>query len=475
MTATTVQIIITREGKEQKINLGSLEEKPLEKLDEQIRLGMQTVGKALYLSLLEAYDDRIMGEVPVSWKNVGREKRQLMTCLGWVQYKRRIYQDETGRRRKPLDERLKIGAYHRHSISLQQKGSFLASELPYREASEVLSWLVGDDISHSTIGRMVQQVGDSYQAEAEYERRRVFEFGGDLKPGRVPAKVLYGESDGVWISLQHEKKRKAEVRVGIFYTGKKMIGVKRKALVNKVAVTKIVTDSQEWQETLLKTACQHYDLSTTKQLMVGGDGNSWVRRSFNLLDLPRDFVLDRYHLYREARRAFGFTEETDDWITTICEKGLKAVLPDMLEVIAKAPPKKAEKMREFIQYMINNKDGLLDPDCRTHLKVKAGNLGAIEGNVDKLVVRRLKGRGRSWSLHGAQAMLAVCRHKTELKQNAFHPFDKEPMQKTRRKRYRRRPVDGDWCQVRMPALHEIHANRPWARTLRDIAHPREIL
>jgi len=238
-----------------------------------------------------------------------------------------------------------------------------------------------------------------------------------------------------------------------------------------VPVTRIVKNSQEWQETLLKTAYKHYDLNNTTQLMVGGDGNSWVRHSFDLLGLPSEFVLDRYHLYREARRAFGFTHQTGDWITQVCQKGLAAVLPDMLQVVSQASPKTAEKMRRFIRYMVHNQDGLMDPDCRTHLKVKAGNLGTIEGNVDKLVVRRLKGRGRSWSLKGAQAMLAICLHKQELKQNAFHPFEKEMQPKMRHKVRRRKQVDGDWCQAGVPAFHLCHANRPWALYLRKLIHP----
>jgi hypothetical protein len=43
------------------------------------------------------------------------------------------------------------------------------------------------------------------------------------------------------------------------------------------------------------------------QLVVGGDGNSWVKQSFDLLGLPTIFVLDRHHLYRNAWRAFGYT------------------------------------------------------------------------------------------------------------------------------------------------------------------------
>jgi len=287
--------------------------------------------------------------------------------------------------------------------------------------------------------------------------------------------VLYGESDGVWISVEHEEKQKTEVRVGILYTGKKTVGIGRKALENKIVVTKIVKNSQEWQETMLKTAYQHYDLSITDQMVVGGDGNRWVRHSFDLLALPTEFVLDRYHLYREARRAFGFTGQTENWIRKICKEGPEAVIPDMFQELSQSPPNAAQKKRKFIQYLINNRDGLLDPDCRSHVKTRVSNLGAIEGNVDKLVVRRLKGRGRSWCMDGAKAMLAVCRHKAELKQNAFELFLKT--EKSLKKIYPTKSVrdDGDWLQANVPALHLCHSNRPWAKVLKNIIHPQEVL
>jgi len=475
MTATTVRIIIAAEIAERKVEIGSIELKVDEKLDESIYQEMQSIGKTLYEEVLQTVDDGVREEVSETWENTGRERRQVTTCLGTVQFKRRVYQDETGKRRKLLDEMIGLEKHSRYSLSVLQKGCYLASELAYREAGDVLGWLIGDHISHSAIGRMVRQVGESCQVEEDVQRERVFEEGTDIKPGRVPAKVLYGESDGVWISLQREAKQKTEVRVGILYTGKKMVGVGRKALENKVTVTKIVKNSQEWQETLLKTAYEHYDLSNTQQMMVGGDGNRWVRQSFDMLGLPNEFVLDRYHLYREARRAFGFTRQTENWIRQICEQGLEAVMPEMLQALSQASPKAAQKMRKFIQYLINNRDGLLDPDCRTHLKTKVSNLGAIEGNVDKLVVRRLKGRGRSWSLKGAQAMLAVCRHKKALKQNAFKPFQK--VKRIEKKKYQTKLVrdDGNWLKAGVPSLHLCHSNRPWAKVLKDIIHPEGVL
>ena len=472
MTASTVKIIITAEVADQKVELGSMVIPIDEELDEHIYQGLQSAGKALHQVLLQEVDDGIREVVPETWKNTGREKRQITSCMGTIQYTRRIYQDDKGKRRTPLDEMIGLERHSRYSMSVKRKGSYLASELPYREASDVLGWLIGDFISHSAIGRMVREVGEKIQLEEEVERERIYEDAEDAEPGEIPAKILYGESDGVWISLQREEKQKTEVRVGILYTCKRAIGAGRKALENKVVVTKIVKNSHEWQETMLKTAYDHYDLTQTDQVIVGGDGNRWVRHSFDLLALPTEFVLDRYHLYREARRAFGFTGQTENWITQICQEGLEAVLPEMLQTMSQARPKTAKKMRQFIRYLVNNREGLLDPDCRSHLKTRVGNLGAIEGNVDKLVVRRLKGQGRSWCLDGAKAMLAVCRHKQELKQNAFKPFLKQRKALNVKHIIKTNvPNEGDWLQANVPALHLCHSNRPWAKVLREKIHP----
>ncbi|MBE0509061.1 MAG: ISLre2 family transposase [Marinospirillum sp.] len=475
MTASTVKLIITAEVAGQRFDLGKVDIQISGKLDEVINQGMQSMGTALYGAILQGVDDGLRETAPTGWQNIGREKRTIMTCVGSVTYKRRVYKDTTGKRRKPVDEVLGIDPYGRYSLGVQQKGSYLASELPYREAADILSWLIRNHVSHSTIGRMIRAVGASLQAEEQDRLEQVFEKGARLEPGRVPAKVLYGESDGVFVPLQREAKKKVEVRVGVMYTGKKVIGVGRKALENKVVVTKIVKNSQEWQETILKTAYEHYDLSKTAQMVVGGDGNSWVKQSFDLLGLPTVFVLDRYHLYRNARRAFGHTHKTETWIRKICEGDLETVLSEMLAVVAKSPPRKADGMKAFIKYLINNRDGLLDPDCRSHLQPGLGNLGGIEGNVDKLVVRRLKGRGRSWRLDGVKAMLAVCRHKEELRLGAFKPFMKSDDGCQPKNTYQKKIDYGEWLQADVPAIHLCHSGRPWAKVLKEIVHPRGVL
>jgi hypothetical protein len=474
MSVETDKVIITAEVAGRKIHLGTIEITMDARMDDSIHRGMQKCSQKLQIEMLEVVDTYLQHTVARDWEKKGRKERQIDTSNGWVRFKRRVYKDSNDHWRRPLDEMLELKPRAHYTLSVKEKAGYLVSELPYRKAGSVLSWLIGTEISHTTTGRLMKEVGQSLEAEETDQRERVFEEGEVPEAGKIPAKVLYGESDGVYISLQREKQKKTEVRVGILYTGKKAIAEGRKRLENKVVVTKIVENSQEWQETMLKAAYESYDLDRTTRMITGGDGGRWVRQSFDFLDLPQEFVLDRFHLYRDARRAFGFSAQTDAWIYKIRTEGLESVAPDMLAALSKAPAAQAKKMRRFIQYLVNNQEGLLDPDCRAHLQPGFQRLGAIEGNVDKLVVRRLKGRGRSWSLGGAKAMLAVCRHQNELREGAFKLFKNQPAEKPSKPKIRK-PDHGEWLQASVPAFHSAHKNRPWARVLRDRIHPSGVL
>jgi len=74
-------------------------------------------------------------------------------------------------------------------------------------------------------------------------------------------------------------------------------------------------------------------------------------------------------------------------------------------------------MKDFYEYVQNNQDVLLGLQHRGYDSPTF--LGAIEGNVDKLVVHRMKSHGCCWRIQGLQAMLALCRHKEELKVHAY--------------------------------------------------------
>ena len=49
-------------------------------------------------------DRQLRKKVPEEWRNVGTEERSVLSSLGWVRHQRRVYRDEDGRRRKPVDD-----------------------------------------------------------------------------------------------------------------------------------------------------------------------------------------------------------------------------------------------------------------------------------------------------------------------------------------------------------------------------------
>jgi hypothetical protein len=378
------------------------------------------IGVQAYRFMLEGIDRVIQQVVPRSWKNMGREERGILTCLGRVRYKRRIYRDESGQRRKPIDEILVHARYERESLWVREMGASLACEGTYRLAADQLSWLVHTAVSPGTIQRMAWQTGKRIREGESAERERVFGEGQTLVAGKVVAPILYGESDGVWLHLQREGKRSVEARVGILSSGKKRVGKGRFRLENKCCVTEIVDNSQEWQETLLKAAYQTYDLEKTILLVTGGDGNRWVRQSFQRFGIREEFVLDRFHLERAARHVLGRNEESRHLLREMYEKGVGAIEKDLAQRIAHTEGGKQKELIQFYHYLQNNQEGVIDLKYRNCPEGDhAHTLGAIEGNVDKLVVHRMKGRGCSWRLAGAQAMLALCRHKEELKDHVY--------------------------------------------------------
>ena len=203
-------------------------------------------------------------------------------------------------------------------------------------------------------------------------------------------------------------------------------------------------------------------------LISGGDGNQWVRHSFDRMEIPQEFILDRFHLRRAARRAFRDQAEAAQIVAQLRHEGFSSVTQHLRQRIEQSEGKERQKLKEFYSYIHNNQDGLLDLEYRG--VALPAYLGGIEGNVDKLVVHRMKGRGCSWRLRGLRAMLALCRHCEALKQHSYRYL---PLSVPNKSIHRVQKLDVEYSEVlykTMPILHGPDQDIPWVNTLRKIVH-----
>lgn len=435
----------------------------VEELEEVIQAMTREVGQQVLLGVIWALDERFARSLPAGWRNKGTEERRMVSSLGYTWYRRRIYQDEQNKRRKPVDEILGLQRYGRISGRVQEMGSYLACKGSYRHAADQLSWMIKTPISHSSLQRMVWSVGNRIADGEETERQRIFEGGGEVEGGKVAAPVLYGESDGVWLHLQRENRKSAEVRVATLSTGRKPIGKDRFRLENKRCITAIGLNSEKWQEQIVREAHIYYDLEQTRLLVCGGDGNQWVRQSFDRLQIKKEFLLDRFHLSRAARLALQDRSAAYQLVKVIRQEGFQAVQSVLSEMIQQSDGKRRKKLREFYRYLYKNRDGLLDLEHRGISQ--SAKLGAIEGNVDKIVVHRMKGRGCSWRLTGIRAMLALGRNAEQLGTHAYFYFPVQSNHKDHRRMQNLSIEYSETIQARMPIFQGPHQDKPWVRSL----------
>jgi len=96
MSVKTDRVIISAEVAGRKIILEAFEVPMDERMDESIYQGMQKCGQKLQEKMLEVADEYFRQTKARDWENKGRKDRQIVTCNGFIKYKRRIYIDGEG-------------------------------------------------------------------------------------------------------------------------------------------------------------------------------------------------------------------------------------------------------------------------------------------------------------------------------------------------------------------------------------------
>ena len=162
-----------------------------------------------------------------------------------------------------------------------------------------------------------------------------------------------------------------------------------------------IMDGERFWEGFSLTLAKKYDLSQVGQVIVGSDYiGEWAREGADFLG--GIFQLDRFHLLRALHRGVG--NELAGEVYQACVAGDVAKADNLLRQAQEGT--RGESARQIAQlrgYLLNNSPGLRDYRLEVGYDGLRG-LGAIEGNVDKLIANRMKKRGMSWTRRGGNRM-----------------------------------------------------------------------
>jgi hypothetical protein len=427
--------------------------------------------REMYRNILKYLDDKIKKLRDKSFAIIRLDETWHTTMLGEVRVKRRYYRDRDGTYHYLLDELLGMGKHrhitrHVHKLALDMVGV-----MPFRRSADILAKTTPVKLSHQTIHRMIARVAD-YHLEKQDNALEWFRETGELTDSENKINnSLFIEADGVMLSLQREKTRKTEAKLGIAYEGREKIGKDRFMTVNKSAYADIVNGDAFWSAMTLKLS-RRYDLSGTSHMVLGGDGAGWIRKGVDYFGA--DYQLCRFHLNRNLTRTLGHDRETLKEVKEALNKGN---ISDVFNLIDKAADSATGDTRKNIKklysYLKANLSGLKTYPRRDN---KSVHTGAIEGNIDKFVAGRMKNQGMSWSIQGIRRMLwlRIALYEDKLDDYLEVKVDK-PKPYTLSEKTIRRVVDKklkrDYTQyfnAGLPALAGPHSSKPWVKMLKSI-------
>jgi hypothetical protein len=441
--------------------------------EESYRIGCEAARREAQKRLSRLEYDLFAGK-PTGWRVEGWRERTLVTRFGEVKVKRRLYRDKNGKHHFLLDEHLGWVPYRAASPSMTESVVRLASFVPFRTVAETIEDLTDGVVSAKSVHNLTQQVGGKAECEEEEAWRACFERGEEvgaaIPPGRQ-VEQLYTEADGVWVHTQREERQHYEVKSAIAYAGWAAQGQDRYRLVGKRVYCHANENIPFWEGASLEWAKQ-YDLANVETVIVGGDGANWVEAGTG--EFARSVLqLDGFHLARACGRGFGkeLGRQVYEAIRGGCDQEAR-------RLIDTAPPEEGKTAQQARKYVNSNVAKGMDwrvqiPD----VPIGARGLGTMESNGDKLVANRMKKRGLSWSIKGAQRMAKtiqlrsnaqlgpMCRRSRE--SNTTVPRSTDVLSNSANGH----KSDGLWLQASIPALAGPHHNRPWAQTLHSIAHP----
>lgn len=410
--------------------------------------------------LLKTIDDYLAKTRDKNLRLVGYKMKSIAGRYGQIKIRRRYYRDQNRRYRFLLDEALGLLPRKATTASVVSFAAILATHVPFRVAQDLLSRAFNTQLSHQSIHNLVGEIGQCELTKEEVETKELFDLGTLPCSQDKAVENLYLEADGVGIALQRENSKRAEVKVGIAYSGKEA-GVTK----DKVIHLGVDEGNSFWQGLTVKLA-KVFNLARVGKVTIGGDGAPFVRIGQKLF-LGAHFRLDPFHVSRALKSALGWSKKAYEATSSALGGNLKKTMSLLDGAKASEDQDKIKQINRVKRYLKNNADGLGE----------GPSLGAIESNVDKLVANRMKKRGMAWTTTGARRMLKLLEKKAQ--SNWADLFSLAPRvqipQKERSQVIETLTSDpATWLSAHIAAFDGPHAGRPWVKVLREIVRGQEL-
>ena len=368
----------------------------MKELEEWMFRKMQDLFTAAMRTALEKLDEIILEQRDRERYRVKAERETSMnTVFGNIRFKRRLYMDrQTGKYVYLLDQHLRFEGRGKVSPHLLETAIAFAAEGPsYRDSARRLEQLLGYPVlSHEAIReKLIEQAEKPVKA---VEKRK--------------ARVLFVEVDGLYTKLQRRKRHGMEHAIAVVHEGWEQVG-KRVRLTNKQHY--LHRSEGDFWEGFGDFLTEQYAIDEDTWLVVGGDGASWIGECESYFH-KCIYMLDRFHVARDLKRFVGHLPKIwKDARQALARQDPAALMAAVERVaIEEIAPDKREAWSAYKSFLRRHRKHL--EDYRKTLEANGIDttgmrpMGSAEAQM-RVLTKRTKRGGYSWSERGARAMLTT--------------------------------------------------------------------
>lgn len=332
----------------------------------------------------------------------GYVRRKVQTSVGvvWISIKRLKRKGRFG----SVYALFAVCGMGRISERAQEQCVQVAVGQSYETSRETLRQLSGMQISRMGIWKVVQAKGKQERERVEEQRQKVFKLGEIPVADKPPKKAVVVEIDGTMLASREvtdieevKGKRRMEVKLGVAFTGTKLVSKNRRRTVERRVYGEIAP-AEDFGERWYGECLRHGIEPETRVHLIA-DGAAWIRNLQRAIHPGSRYTLDAYHLQKAAREVL--TERQYQHFRSLVWSNQALTALHYVERLRPSDREHREELENFSAYLERNLDGM-----RYDRPGPVGS-GVVEKAADVVVGRRMKRRGMSWSRQGANNLLAL--------------------------------------------------------------------
>lgn len=377
-------------------------------LEKAIFCALQAAGRGLLLQAFALIEADLLAQGAGARQR--RRRRFLITRFGQIRFSR-WQTKKDGRFGHPLDEVLSLPARDPCSPWVRATAAWLCQAHPFRQATRLLSKMIGQGIDHRRLWGWTQASGAKLRAAWEQKRSSLFDDGeAPAGAGKGPL-IVTTSADGTFI---YSRDGPIEVKLGMFWTGAHLqspTAAHPKFLLDHKGYYASTQNADRFGQTFYVLAEERTGISKAGEVFFVSDGAGW------LAALPSDWIcptalqLDHFHGKLRISEVAKDPERAARWWGWVAEHNLDALGRSIHALIhaGRIDPKDAAGLLAYFEKGASALHTYLRLREQGHsAQMAPRGSGAMEHSIDLVVARRFKHQGmRSWSRQGADNLLAL--------------------------------------------------------------------